>query len=326
MTKAPQSPVTIEDDGEIDVARAAAPEDTAEEHDPAAPPAVRSPRGSRIWGWGSRLIVTGLSFWTVLLAERFAQYWLDRSPIIGSIVVGFLVLFAVMAILAILREVGALRRLARTQALKSRLTSATTAKEARTLLAPVIKRATRTPAMGPQIAAYHAATQEAMDAVDITRRFEMHILKDQDAQARAIIEHAARQVATITTLVPIALTDMLAVTWINLRMIRRINETYGGGSAVLSNFKILRGIFANLMAAGLMDISDDLLGTLVGHGALSKLSRRFGEGAVNGALTARIGLRAQALCRPLEFDVHPQPSLRTILSAAFTGLFRQTRK
>jgi putative membrane protein len=75
-----------------------------------------------------------------------------------------------------------------------------------------------------------------------------------------------------------------------------------------------------------MDISDDLVGTVIGHGALSKLSRRFGEGAVNGALTARIGLRAQAICRPLEFDAEEQPSMQRILGAALAGLFGQTRK
>ena len=35
-----------------------------------------------------------------------------------------------------------------------------------------------------------------------------------------------------------------------------------------------------------------LIGTLAGGGALAQLSRRFGEGLVNGALTARVGVAA----------------------------------
>lgn len=321
MSPAPKTPVTIEDDAFHDVAAAAPPPD-----EDAAPvsPAPTVPR--RRLRWALPLVGMGLSLWAVLLADRFARYWLERAPVVGTVVTAFLILFAVMALLAILREIGALRRLARTQAIKAQLAQATSAKEARMILAPALRPLRRDPQRAAQIAAFDAATQEALDPDDVTRPFETTILRHQDRAARAIIEQATRQVATVTALVPIALTDMLAVTWINLRMIRRLNEAYGGGSALLSDFKILRGIFAHLMAAGLMDISDDLVGTVIGHGALSKLSRRFGEGAVNGALTARIGLRAQAICRPLEFDAEEQPSMQRILGAALAGLFGQTRK
>ncbi|GAB1395693.1 hypothetical protein MASR1M65_04700 [Saprospiraceae bacterium] len=47
--------------------------------------------------------------------------------------------------------------------------------------------------------------------------------------------------------------------------------------------------------------ADDLIGSFAGGGLASKLSRRFGEGVVNGALTARIGIAAMELRRPLPF-------------------------
>ncbi len=48
-------------------------------------------------------------------------------------------------------------------------------------------------------------------------------------------------------------------------------------------------------------MGDSLLGQVVGHGVAARLSARLGEGVVNGLLTARIGLAAMDLCRPLPF-------------------------
>jgi putative membrane protein len=42
-----------------------------------------------------------------------------------------------------------------------------------------------------------------------------------------------------------------------------------------------------------------LIQHFVGKGLLGRLSARFGEGAVNGILTSRIGLAACAVCRPI---------------------------
>jgi putative membrane protein len=51
----------------------------------------------------------------------------------------------------------------------------------------------------------------------------------------------------------------------------------------------------------------------VGRGLLGRLSARFGEGAVNGILTARIGLAAIDLCRPLPFLNRAKPSLSAFI-------------
>ena len=51
------------------------------------------------------------------------------------------------------------------------------------------------------------------------------------------------------------------------------------------------------MAAG-----DSLLQQVVGHGIAAKVSARLGEGVLNGLLTARIGLSAMAVCRPMPYQ------------------------
>jgi putative membrane protein len=48
---------------------------------------------------------------------------------------------------------------------------------------------------------------------------------------------------------------------------------------------------------------------MLGHGIAAKLSQRLGEGVLNGLLTARLGLAAIDVTRPLPFTALPRPAL-----------------
>ena len=48
---------------------------------------------------------------------------------------------------------------------------------------------------------------------------------------------------------------------------------------------------------------------VLGHGLAAKLSARLGEGVLNGLLTARLGLAAIEVTRPLPFSALPRPAL-----------------
>ena len=161
---------------------------------------------------------------------------------------------------------------------------------------------------------------EVMDADALLSLAEAELMPQLDARARAEVEAAARQVATVTALVPLALADVATALVANLRMIRRIAEIYGGRSGALGSWGLLRRVFASLLAAGALALTDDLIGSVAGGGVLSKLSRRFGEGVVNGALTARVGLAAIDLCRPMPFVALDRPSTSGTVSRALTGL------
>jgi putative membrane protein len=141
-----------------------------------------------------------------------------------------------------------------------------------------------------------------------------------DRAAAAQIEAAARQVATVTALVPLALADVIVALTANLRMIRRIAEIYGGRAGTLGSWRLTRAVMTHLVATGAVAIGDDLLGSALGGSVLSKLSRRFGEGVVNGALTARVGLAAMEVCRPLPFGKGRRPSVTGLIRRALTGL------
>jgi putative membrane protein len=150
---------------------------------------------------------------------------------------------------------------------------------------------------------------------------ETEILRPLDKAAMVEIEAAARQVATVTALVPLALADVIAALTANLRMIRRIAVIYGGRSGTLGSWRLARAVMAHLVATGAVAVGDDLISSVAGGGLLSKLSRRFGEGLVNGALTARVGVAAMEVCRPMPFVALERPSVTGLVRRALTGVF-----
>lgn len=81
-------------------------------------------------------------------------------------------------------------------------------------------------------------------------------------------------------------------------MIRRIAEIYGAHAGFFGSWRLLRLVAAHLLATGLVAVGDDMMGSVAGGHVLARLSKRFGEGVMNGALTARVGLAAMDVCRP----------------------------
>ena len=162
---------------------------------------------------------------------------------------------------------------------------------------------------------------EVLDADALLDLAEAELMTPLDLAARAEIESAARRVATVTALVPLALADVAVALFANLAMIRKIATLYGGRSGTLGSLKLLRRVFGHLLATGALSLGDDLIGSVAGGGLLGKLSRRFGEGVVNGALTARVGIAAMELCRPLPFEVLAKPKVTNLVSRSLVGVF-----
>ena len=162
---------------------------------------------------------------------------------------------------------------------------------------------------------------EILDADTLLGLAERELLMPLDQAAAREVEAAARQVATVTAIVPLALADLVTALAANLRMIRRIAEIYGGRSGTFGSWRLTRAVLSHLVATGAVAVGDDLIGSVAGGGVLSKVSRRFGEGVVNGALTARVGVAAMDVCRPLPFSEGQRPSVTALVRRALAGLF-----
>ena len=263
------------------------------------------------------------SFALSVAAWDFVTSLLARNVVLGWAAFALLALAVLAALMLAGREWSAYARLIRLDTLRQKAETARASadlKAARATVAALTRLyATRADtAWGRARLAEREA--EVMDADALLSLAETELMPPLDARARAEIETSARQVATVTALVPLALADVATALVANLRMIRRIAEIYGGRSGALGSWGLLRRVFASLVATGALALTDDLIGSVAGGGLLSKLSRRFGEGVVNGALTTRVGLAAMDLCRPLPFVALDRPSTSGTVSRALAGL------
>lgn len=285
--------------------------------------AVASRKPSRLVRFFWQALLALVSFAASVAAYDFVTGLLARSPILGGIAVALTGLFILALLLVAGREWLAIGRLKKIDTFRADAEAALNNADLKAARA-ISKRVVGLYAGRPELqnGRHELATRsgEAFDADAVIGLTERHMLASLDEAASREVEAAARQVATVTAIVPLALADLAAALTSNLRMIRRIAEIYGGRSGTLGSWRLTRAVFSHLVATGAVAVGDDLIGSIAGGGVLSKLSRRFGEGMVNGALTARVGVAAIEVCRPLPFVKLKPPSVANILKRALIGL------
>lgn len=271
-----------------------------------------------LWAFGSLF-----SFVLGVAIYDFVTSLLTTNTLLGTVALALVGLAILAAVLLAGREAVAFARLARLDALRARVAAVTTLTEAQKRVAEVSALYAGRADMAWSRARLQERQGDVLDADALIHLAEVELMAPLDAAARATVESAARQVATVTALVPLALADVATALVANLRMIRRIAEIYGGRSGMFGSLRLLRRVFGHLVATGAVALTDDLLHSVAGGGLLSKLSRRFGEGVVNGALTARVGLAAIEVCRPMPFAALPKPGVTQTVSRALAGLFQR---
>ncbi|MGF1659036.1 MAG: YcjF family protein [Rubrimonas sp.] len=275
------------------------------------------------WFWSAALALVGLA--TSVALYDFVAGLIARNAILGWVALGLTAALAAALVVFALREAAAVARLGRVDALRAQAARARESGDARAAQA-TLKGLRRLYAgrrdMDWALADLARAADQPPEAEALLDAAERALMRDLDARAAAAAGRAARTVAAATALIPLALVDVLAALTANLRMIREIAEIYGGRAGWLGSWKLLKAVAAHLVATGAVAVGDDLIGPAIGGGVLARLSRRFGEGLINGALTARVGAAAIAVCRPLPFAALPRPTGRGLAAAALKGLMR----
>ena len=143
----------------------------------------------------------------------------------------------------------------------------------------------------------------------MVRLAERELMTPLDQEARRLVSIAAQRVSIVTAVSPRAVVDVLFVLAAALRLVRQLAHLYGGRPGALGMIRLMRHVIAHLAITGGMAASDSLIQQVLGHGLAAKLSQRLGEGMLNGLLTARLGLAAIDVTRPLPFTALPRPAL-----------------
>jgi len=157
-----------------------------------------------------------------------------------------------------------------------------------------------------------SALTDAHDDREVLDLAERTLLAPLDRQAYRLVLTASRDVGVATALSPAALLDVAVVLWRNMKLVREVAALYGARPGLIGSARLVRRMAENIGVAGVADASDALVTDALGGTLAAALSARLGQGVINGLLTARIGLTAMHLCRPLPYAENRRPRLAEI--------------
>jgi putative membrane protein len=152
-------------------------------------------------------------------------------------------------------------------------------------------------------------TDEIVDADDRLAIAESELLAPLDAQAKRAIAGAAKQVSLVTAVSPRAIVDVAFVIFAAVRLLRTLARIYGGRPGLFGFLRLARAAFNHLAVTGGVAVGDSLMQQVLGLGLAARISAKLGEGVLNGLMTARFGLAALAVCRPLPFIREEVPKI-----------------
>jgi putative membrane protein len=275
--------------------------------------------GALFWSALGGLVALGVSLAvTQLVEELFA-----RSEALGYFGLGLAALAALAFLVIVAREIYGLLRLAAIEKLHERAATAIASDdraEGRAVVSNLLSLLRNTPQLARGRANVERHLDDIIDGADLVRLAERELMSPLDQEAVRLVSNAAKRVSVVTAVSPRALIDMGFVLVTTLNVVRRIALLYGGRPGALGLIRLLRLSITHLAVTGGLAAGDSLIQQMFGHGIAAKLSAKLGEGVLNGLLTARLGLAAIEVTRPLPFTALPRPALGTVAGDLLRGV------
>ncbi len=129
-----------------------------------------------------------------------------------------------------------------------------------------------------------------------------------DEQARKEISRSSAESALMIAVSPLAIVDMAFIAWRNIRLINRIAAIYGIELGYYSRIRLFRMVLINIAFAGASELIREVGMDWLSQDITARLSTRAAQGIGAGLLTARLGIKAMELCRPLPW-IEDKPRL-----------------
>jgi len=161
----------------------------------------------------------------------------------------------------------------------------------------------------PALQRWHAALHESQNDRETVTLYAQLVQPVLDRQARREIGRHAAESTLMIAVSPLALVDMAFIAWRNLRLVNRIAAIYGIELGYFSRIRLFRLVLLNMAFAGASELVREVGMDWMSQDIAARLSARAAQGIGAGLLTARLGIKAMELCRPLPWLEDDKPRL-----------------
>ena len=161
----------------------------------------------------------------------------------------------------------------------------------------------------PALQRWYAAIHETQNDREVVSLYAHLVQPALDAQARREISRSAAESAMMIAVSPLALVDMAFIAWRNLRLINLIATLYGIELGYYSRLRLFKLVLLNIAFAGASELVREIGMDWMSQDLAARLSARAAQGIGAGLLTARLGIKAMELCRPLPWIDNDKPKL-----------------
>jgi putative membrane protein len=138
------------------------------------------------------------------------------------------------------------------------------------------------------------------------------------------VAQRSKETAFMVMLSQVALLDTVLTLWRNVKMIRDIASLYGARPSFLGSTSLIIAVVQSLLYADVSEMLAESMAETLGNSFLSVMSAQAAQGVGSGILTARVGIKAMQVCRPLPFTESEKPRIKDIrwdILSSLKGLF-----
>ncbi|MCE0492453.1 YcjF family protein [Vibrio salinus] len=157
---------------------------------------------------------------------------------------------------------------------------------------------------------------------EVFELYDSIVIRKQDQQAINIISKYSAHSAVMVALSPLAIADMFLVAWRSLKMLEELANTYQIELGYWSRLRLLKLVLVNMAFAGATELVIDTGMDILTTNLLQKLSARAGQGVGIGFMTARLGIQAMKLMRPLPWLTDQKTSLSSVRKNIVNNVFK----
>lgn len=149
---------------------------------------------------------------------------------------------------------------------------------------------------------------------EVIDHIERVFLQPLDKEAMRRISNFSLQTGAAVAASPWASLDMLLSLWRSIKMIDDVAQVYGMRPSLSNRYKLLRLVIHQLAFVGVSEIVINNVMEEFGSSTLTSMaSARLGQGLGAGIYTAKIGIAAMKVSRPIEFTTNNQPKTKSII-------------